>query len=170
MLTLARALQAWKRERRAMRKVRNPRRNETRRLALSAAIEPVGRVVDRLREPVIVARLAAALPPVEAWRDERGGARWDGHDTDLNAAMAPLRWRGLLAAERAGAAHQFDATPAIWAWEVEDPTWRAALDALDVAMAVRALRAEAIAVTDGMDECHRLVLDLAAPTVARPLS
>jgi hypothetical protein len=136
--------------------------NETRRLALSTAVEPIGRVVDRLGEPAIVARLAAARPPYQMWHDERGDVMWNALDPDINAAMAPLRWRGLLAAERAGAAHQFDATAAIWAWEVDDPEWRAALDAIDVAMAVRALRADNVAVTAGMDGAHRVVLALAA--------
>lgn len=84
---------------------------------------------------------------------------------DLNAAMAPMRWRGLLAAEHAGAAHQFDATPAIWAWEVDDPTWQAALDAIDVAMAVRALESEGLPVTTGMGEAHRQVLEIATERV-----
>jgi hypothetical protein len=95
------------------------------------------------------------------WRETNDGARWNGLDSDLNHAMAPMRWRGLLAAERAGAAHQFDCAPAIWAWKVDDPTWQAALDAIDVAMAVRALQSEGLPVTTGMAEAHRQVLEIA---------
>lgn len=99
------------------------------------------------------------------WRED-GGARWNGLDTDLNSAMYPMRWRGLLAAEHAGAAHQVDATPAVWAWEVDDPTWQAALDAIDVAMAVRALQSEGLPVTTGMAEAHRQVLEIATEQAA----
>ena len=105
-------------------------------------------------------------PSPEAMWKENGGARWNGLDTDLNAAMAALRWRGLRAAERAGAAYQIDATPAIWAWEIDDPTWRAALDAIDVAMAVSALKSEGLPVTIGMADAHRQVLEIATERVS----
>ena len=132
-----------------------------RRDALAAAIEPVGRAVDRLGEPGVLVRLAAALPSERMWR-EHGGARWNGHDPDLNSAMAPHRFRGLYAAERAQAARRIDnCSNAMWNWEVDDPTWQAALDAIDVAMAVRALQSEGLPVTAGMAEAHRKVLEVA---------
>jgi hypothetical protein len=165
MLNAARAMRTFWREWRGSRSVRLPPANPDRKDALTAAIEPLGRAVSRLGDPVVLTRLAAALPPEEMWK-QNGGARWNGLDTDLNAAMAPLRWRALLAAEHAGAAHQIDATPAIWAWEVDDPTWRAALDAIDVAMAVSALQSEGLPVTTGMREAHRQVLEVASEQAA----
>ncbi len=95
---------------------------------------PIGSALDRLRDPDVIARLAAELPPVDARR--LAGSAANGLDTDLNAALAPLRWRGLNAAEAVGAAYQIDATPAIWAMKVDDPTWEAALETIEVAMKV----------------------------------
>jgi hypothetical protein len=92
------------------------------------------------------------------------GSTGDFHDNGLNSAMYPLRWRGLLAAERAGAAHLIDscAPPrALWAWEIDDPTWEAALAALDVAMRVAVLDMDGLPVTVGMRAAHRLVLEIA---------
>lgn len=104
--------------------------------------------------------LAEALPLDGEWR-VNGGARWNGRDPDLNTAMAPIRFRGLYAAERAHAAHQITrCDAALWNWEVDDPTWQAALDAIDVAMAVSALRLEGLPVTHGMAEAHRKVLEI----------
>jgi hypothetical protein len=138
------------------------RTQDSRHAALSAAIESVGRVVDWLFDPVVVVRLAAALPPEEMWRGENGGARWNGRDDDLNAAMAPFRLRGLYAAERAHAAHQIDySSNGLWNWKFDDPTWEAALDAIDVAMATSALQSEGLPVTSGMAEAHRHVLEIA---------
>lgn len=148
--------QAWQESRTARR---------SRRAALAAAIEPLGRAVARLGDPVVLARLAAALPS-EEMRTEIGGSRSEHPDDDFSRAMARLRWQGLLAAERAGAAHQFDATPAIWAWEVDDPTWQAALDAIDVAMAVHALQLDGLPVTTGMAEAHRQILEIVTEQAA----
>jgi hypothetical protein len=134
--------------------------NEARCRAFVKAIDPITGVVGRLGDPTVVALLAAALPPAQMWQ-VNGGASWNGLDADLNAAMFPVRWKGLLAAERAGAAHQLDATPAIWAWEVVDPEWRTALDALDVAMAVRILDVEGLPVTSGMRATEELVRKIA---------
>jgi hypothetical protein len=128
-------------------------------VALAAAIEPVGRSVDWLFDPAVVGRLAAALPTRAEWRNENGGVRWNGLDDDLNTVMAPFRFRGLYAAERAGAAHLNDwCSTALWNWKVDDPTWEAALDAVDVAMAASALQSEGLPVTTGMmDTCHQVL-------------
>ncbi len=53
-----------------------------------------------------------------------GDAR--GHDfldDDLNVVAFPVRWAFTMAAERAGAAHQIDATPALWAFEMAEGDW-----------------------------------------------
>lgn len=138
-----------------------PRRVPARQLAFAAALEPIEPAVGRLHKPDVVARLAAALPPTQV--RTYAGSAGDFYDRDLNSAMAPLRWRGLLAAERMGAAHQFDATPALWGWEIDDPTWDAALDAMDVAMRVAVLDMEGRPVSPGMRAAHRLVLEIAGP-------
>jgi len=138
-----------------------PKRVPARELAFVAALKPIEPAVGRLNRPDVVARLAAARPP--AGEQVYTGSARDGLDPDLNSAMFPPRWRGLLAAERAGAAHQFDATPALWAWAVDDPTWRAALDTLDVAMRVAVMDMEGQPVTPGMRAAHRLALEIAGP-------
>ena len=90
-------------------------------------------------------------------------------DTDLNAALAPLRWRGLNAAEAVGAAYQIDATPAIWAMKVDDPTWEAALETIEVAMKVCVLDMEGLPVTTEMRAAQELVLDLARAAEPTPV-
>jgi hypothetical protein len=168
MLNAARAVRASWQVWRESRSARLSPPNNARRGALTAAIEPLGRAVGRLGDPGVLARLAAALPSEDMWK-ENGGARWNGRDTDLNSAMYPMRWRGLLVAESAGAAHLIDncvLPGALWGWEVDDPTWQAALDAIDVAMAVRALESEGLPVTTGMAEAHRQVLEIATEQVA----
>jgi hypothetical protein len=57
----------------------------------------------------------------------------------------------------------FDATPALWGWEVDDPTWDAAIDAIDVAMRVAVLDMEGRPVSPGMRAAHRLALEIAGP-------
>jgi len=156
-------LASWRRWR------EEPMRKAACRAALSAAIKPLEPAVARIGEHTVRGQLAAALPLDEMWK-ENGGARWNGHDDDLNAAMAPLRWQGLLAAERAGAAYQFDCAPAIWAWEVNDLTWQAALGAIDVAMAVCALQSEGLPVTTGMADTYRAVLEIATSPESIPMS
>ncbi len=137
-----------------------------RQLAFRAALGPIEPVVGRLSDPVVVARLASILLPAE----ERvyAGSAGNFHDSDLNSAMYPVRWSGLLAAERAGAAHLLDnCVPpgALWGWEVDDPTWAAALDALDVAMRVAILDMEGLPVTSGMRAAHRLALEVAGASL-----
>jgi hypothetical protein len=148
-----------------------PKRPTARQLAYAAALRPIEPTVGRLARPAVVARLAAALPPVE----ERVAARraGDGLDRDLNAAMYPMRCRGLLAAERSGAAHLIDdCVPpgALWGWEVDDPTWRAALDALDLAMLVAVFDMDGRPVTSGMRAAHRLVLGIAESSLGAAAS
>jgi hypothetical protein len=136
------------------------RSNDARRARLAAAIEPLDPVVAQLSDPETVARLAAALPRRDEWQAD-GGARWDGRDRDLNGAMYPIRIAGIEAAAHVGAAGLISCpSNAIWAWEVVDPTWRAALDTIDVAMAVRALRSENAPVTEGMARAHDRVLEI----------
>ena len=89
-------------------------RAPARQIAFVAALRPLEPAVGRLRTPDVVARLAAVLTTVE--ETVHRGSAGTSSTNDLNSAMAPLQWGGLLAAERAGAAHQVDATPAIWAW------------------------------------------------------
>jgi hypothetical protein len=137
-----------------------------RQLAFAAALGPIEPAVDRLSTPDVVACLAAALPPAE----ERiyAGSASDGFDRDINGAMYPMRRRGLLAAERAGAAHLIDhCVPpgALWGWEVDDPSWGAALDALDVAMRVVVLDMEGRSVPSGMRAAHRLVMEIAGSSL-----
>ena len=167
MLNTARAVLETLQMLRGRRSVRTPTPPNARQVALAAAIEPVGRAAWRLSDSVVVARLAAALPPDAMWKNERGGTKWNGHDDDLNTVMAPIRFRGIYAAQRAGAAHQIDyCSNALWNWQVDDPTWEAALDAIDVAMAAGALKSEGLPVTTGMVETHRQVLEIATEQAA----
>ena len=133
-----------------------------RQLAFTAALKPIEPAVDRLSEPGMVAQLAAVLPSAE--EQVFAGSASDGRDSDLNRAMYPMRWRGYLAAEHAGAAQLIDncgPPGALWGWEVGDSTWRAALDALDVAARVAVLDMEGLPVAPGMRAAHRLVLEIA---------
>lgn len=138
-----------------------PKRPSARRLAFAAALRPLEPAVGRLSRPGVVALLAAALPPAE----ERiyAGSAGDGRDSDLNSAMYPLRLRGLVAAEGAGAAHLIDncvVPGALWGWDVDDPIWGAALDTLDAAMCVAVLDLEGLPVAPGMRAAHLLVLEI----------
>jgi hypothetical protein len=129
-----------------------------------AALRPIEPAVGRLLEPGMVARLAAVLPP--AGDRIYAGSASNHHDSDLNSAMYPMRLQGLLAAEHAGAAHLIDncvLPGALWGWEVADPTWGAALDALDVAMRVAVLDMEGLPVTPGRRAASLLVLEIGAP-------
>ncbi len=137
-------------------------RPATRADLLRAAIEPLAPAVRALGRRDVVEAMVAALPPEAEWRADDGGVRWP-QDYELNHAMYPLRFGALLAAGRAGAAHELSPCfgNALWNWEVDDVVWQAALDALDVAMAVCALTAEGGAVTLGMAETHRRVLEIA---------
>jgi hypothetical protein len=100
-------------------------------------------------------------------RAERAGAG------PLEVLGYAVRWRGLLAAERAGAAHLIDnCVPpgALWGWEVDDPTWGAALDTLDVAMCVAVLDMEGLPVTSGLRAAQRLVLEIAGASLGATAS
>ena len=139
-------------------------RLSARRLALAAALRPIEPAVGRLLEPGVVARLAAVLPP--AGDRIYAGSAGHHHERDLNSAMYPMRLQGLLAAESSGAAHLIDSCVlpgALWGWEVDDPTWDAALDALDVAMRVAVLDLDGLPVTPGMRAASLLVLEIGEP-------
>jgi hypothetical protein len=102
-----------------------------RQVAFADALEPVRRAIARLDEPGVVRRLAAGMPTrqeirevydrLRASRGRSGGP--DFLDYDLNAVAFPVRWAFKMAAERAGAAYQIDATPALWAFEMAEGDW-----------------------------------------------
>lgn len=105
---------------------------------MASALEPLKLAVALLGDDHVRKRIAGARPQqsdVAAVRGRGPQSREERRlEEDLNDAANALRWAFLRAAEAAGAARQIDATPAIWAFEVDDGEWSDAETTIEAAI------------------------------------